>query len=228
MPKRDRLVEVEDEVTRQVEARARELRPRADLAGDPVWQLVHQTNRSDVVSIDRCSFSERDCAKAVAYLAPFNSLQSLRLQLGIGGKSMSAFFTVISQCGSSLRTIDLSRNRLDAASASSIALLCASLPHLSSLDLSYNPIGDEGAQGLIELLCSHPTLSVLHLRHCHLSDASARYLARGLCQIPSSRKVFVCVSQNRIGSEGLSYLRAVPLNSVSISATSQMPRVAKR
>jgi Ran GTPase-activating protein (RanGAP) involved in mRNA processing and transport len=222
MKSRVRPREESDEVVAQVEARAKALQPKAELVHDPVWQLVHQSKRSDVVRIDRCSFGDSECQKAIRILADYDELKDLRLQLGIGSDTMTEFLKIIRRNATTLRHIDLSRNRLGPKTALAVAQLLPELPKVVFLDMSFNPVGDEGGSALLQALATHPSLRVLRLRHCWLSDPTAVCAATVLKT--TSKPLTLGLGGNCIGHLGLRQLQLPLRGDVAISASDQRPR----
>lgn len=99
-----------------------------ELRQDPIYRIMHTIPRSDVLEVIKCRFGSAQCARAVKYFDMSytqNPLRKLRLQIGCAGATgMYKFFPRIFKHRLSLRTLDLSRNKL---TASDVATLCTGL-----------------------------------------------------------------------------------------------------
>ncbi|CCW66533.1 unnamed protein product [Phytomonas sp. Hart1] len=95
---------------------------------DPIYRIMHAFPRSDILEVIKCKFGREQCKRAAAYFKESymrNPLRRLRLQIGCDGPTgLNLFFPMISSHRYTLRTLDLSRNKLTYAD---IVLLCESL-----------------------------------------------------------------------------------------------------
>jgi hypothetical protein len=159
------------------------------LAADPVYRIMRQTNRSDMLEIVRCKFGDAECVRAAKYGKDYYSslpLRHVRLQLGLSLRAgLFRMLPLLHLQRHSLRLVDLSRNVL---TSQDIAPLCAALgidddepagrasgsSQLEVLDLSCNRgIGDAGTVELFERIRRNRRLRAVILKFVGLTDDGA-------------------------------------------------------
>ena len=101
-----------------------------------------------------------------------------------------------------LTSINLSSNLLgDAGAASVAAALSKSQAPVTSLDLNHNKIGNEGAAAIAELLANTPHITSVNLVGNEIGDEGAAKLAEAIAAQPSIQNVDL--SSNDLGVKGV-------------------------
>src|SRR3990167_5808111 len=81
---------------------------------------------------------------------------------------------------STITTIDLMHNQIGAAGAQALAEALKQKATITRLDLAWNQVGDAGAQALAEALKTNRTITTLYLRDNQIGDAGIQVLIQAL------------------------------------------------
>lgn len=223
-------------------------------ANDPIYRIIKQSHRSDVIEILKCKFGPEECSRAATYFAkdfmkgPVRRLR-LQMQVGMGNKGMETFLPFLQFHKDSLKVLDLSRNQLN---ADDVLTLCDALElstnkSLEVLDLSYNrKIGNEGAFLLFQRLRTNSNIRAVILKSISLDDAGGEMLStliwarplpskdnsnEALDHFPMAEKdkynFFVNLNENCIGAIGVKALRRLLPDHVSLTVVKQRIILAK-
>ncbi|CCW60653.1 unnamed protein product [Phytomonas sp. EM1] len=182
---------------------------------DPIYRIMHALPRSDILEIIKCKFGREQCERAAAYFKESymqNPLRRLRLQIGCDGPTgLNLFFPMLSAHRHTLRTLDLSRNKLTYAD---IVMLC----ELLGLSAMSSPLS-QSLPSATSLLSSSASTDVCacdegqHLGHAKTSALELINFSYNV-NIGNDGAVYLmqCLSHN-------STIRAVQLKHVGIDDT---------
>lgn len=218
--------------------------------------------RSDVVEVLKCKFGTKELAKAFHYFQThFTSpLTKLRFQAWLSATQLLPHdtanesdavsvlaTTVLGRNAKTLKTCDLSRNRLTQADVPLLigaqGLHLSLLTNLEVLDFSYNPIGNEGAVSLFKIIQSNASIRAVILKHCSIDDTGAEAIGdllrsrpkpshneaqlASMLYIKEAVKLmfFVNLNENRIGAVGTKSIAYKLPDFISITIVKQQPKL---
>jgi Ran GTPase-activating protein (RanGAP) involved in mRNA processing and transport len=157
------------------------------------------------LGIDNCKLSPGRCADLGKLMRTSQSLKLLNLSnLNLGNAATEIAKALESNCGS-LCHLEMSDNRMDSESLSSLLKSLQRNKTLVSLRLNKSGIGPKHASDLADLLATNKHLKALSLCDNSLNGASIRIMAeQGLGHNDTLQMLFL--SHNPIGDEGAIHL----------------------
>ena len=199
---------------------------------DPVIRQIedHAKGKKDVVSVKAHLLNEANQQKISDYIEEKSTeLTIFDLQGGVGMAGLRRFSSVLCANVNSLTRVSLRANNLGLPAV--LDICCAlQFPHngtLQLLDLSSNPLGSDGFRTLMQKLLLNTSVSALLLSNCQIGDAgvedSSLYLSGKA--VPVSKRFYVNLSRNVIGSAGHTAITKHLPSWMSISLTRQRPPV---
>jgi Ran GTPase-activating protein (RanGAP) involved in mRNA processing and transport len=115
-----------------------------------------------------------------------------------------------------LTTLDLSYQKLNAEDAKDLAKALETNASLTSISLNYNDIGDAGAKDLAKALETNASLTSINLKGNQIGAAGAKDLAKALATNASLTSI--SLNYNEIGAEGAKALARALETNASLTA----------
>lgn len=142
----------------------------------------------------------QDLEKLSAALDQYSEVEYVTCIMNdIGANEAQIFSSIFNKC-ENVRTLKLTRCKIDNEAVNILAKELFSKLYLIDLDLSCNEIGGDGAECLADMLVNNTTMQELNLSSNKIRDNGLEHLASSLCRNKPLKKLNI--SSNEIGAEG--------------------------